>query len=204
MNIEFYKKLLDEKGYLYLGHGTGRNGNNEEIVQSIFSNGLRTKDNSLYYTSIAMTLGENWETLKKYINNWPHLNSNKIILIKLPIEYFNPIGDMQDLGGEKYHAFYKQVLEDNGEIKNYLDPKFIVGCYDSNTQDFLINPNFEAELSNKTKNELNKKLQEAIEITNTRLENSMCMFSSVEPDITSSQSTDTTHNSKPNNDDWER
>ena len=41
---------------MWCGHGTGRSGNSDEIVDQIFSKGLRTKDNSLYYTIVINIL----------------------------------------------------------------------------------------------------------------------------------------------------
>lgn len=54
ITLESIKNDLQNPDYVILGHGTGRSRNSDEIVQSIFTNGLRTKDNSLYYTTIGL------------------------------------------------------------------------------------------------------------------------------------------------------
>ena len=91
MTLEELKPLLSESGYMCLGHGTGRKGNSDEVVDSIFSEGLRTKDNSLYFTTIGLStptpeLIEQYkelglpeprlEDLKNQLNNWQHQNNH--------------------------------------------------------------------------------------------------------------------------------
>lgn len=55
VTLEQLEPLLSESGYMCFGHGTGRKGNSDEVVDSIFSEGLRTKNNSLYYTTIGLS-----------------------------------------------------------------------------------------------------------------------------------------------------
>ena len=50
VTLEQLEPLLSESGYMCYGHGTGRKGNSDEVVDSIFNEGLRTKNNSLYNT----------------------------------------------------------------------------------------------------------------------------------------------------------
>ena len=45
VKLEQLESMFSEPGYTYLGHGTGRSGNNDQVIDSIFENGLRTKDN---------------------------------------------------------------------------------------------------------------------------------------------------------------
>lgn len=47
MNIEDAKELLRDERFLYFGHGTGRAGDSDEVVQSIFEQGLKATDNTL-------------------------------------------------------------------------------------------------------------------------------------------------------------
>lgn len=107
VTLEQLEPLLSESGYMCYGHGTGRMGNSDEVVDSIFSEGLRTKDNSLYFTTIGLStptpeLREQYkelglsepsiEDLKKQFNNWQHQDSKKIIIARMPTEYINSMG----------------------------------------------------------------------------------------------------------------
>lgn len=160
--------ILNEDGYFCLGHGTGRCANEEEMVKSIFTTGLRTKDNSLYYTSVGLDTS-NIAKLETRLNNWEHCNSKKIIIIRIPIKYINVLGDLADLDGERYEAFMIKRNID-GRIINFVDPKFIVGCYDATTNEFEINPKFEKDLTKETTTTLIKQYRETLEKTKTRLE----------------------------------
>ena len=162
------KDILNKDGYFCLGHGTGRSGDKAEIVKSIFKTGLRTKDNSLFYTSIGLDTS-NIEKLETKLNNWEHCESKKIILIRIPIKYINVLGDTSDLDGERYGAFMLK-REESGKMVNYVDPKFIVGCYDANTHEFESNEKFEKSLSRETMETLEKQYRLALEKTKTRLE----------------------------------
>ena len=55
-NIQALESILKDDKFLVLGHGTGRKGAGADVVKSIFENGLRTKDNSLYYTTIGLDI----------------------------------------------------------------------------------------------------------------------------------------------------
>ena len=162
------KDILNEERYFCLGHGTGRSGDKEEIVKSIFKTGLRTKDNSLFYTSIGLDTGD-IEKLETKLNNWEHCESKKIILIRIPIKYINALGDTSDLDGERYGAFMLK-REESGKMVNYVDPKFIIGCYDANNHEFESNDKFEKSLSKESIETLEKQYGEALEKTKTRLE----------------------------------
>lgn len=172
-NIHSYKRLedlyniLNKDGYICLGHGTGRSENSNLVVDSIFENGLRTKDNSLYYTTIGLDTS-NISKLKEKLTSWQHLSSKKIILIRLPIEYINEIGESADLDGEKYGAFFNEMPSQDGKFTYYLNPKFIIGCYDVESEQVLINDSFEKELSNETIKDLREKLKKALEKTKER------------------------------------
>lgn len=167
--LEKIYSVLNENGYICLGHGIGRTGNMNDTIQSIFQNGLRTKDNSLYYTTIGLDT-TNIEALRQKLNEWQHQDSKKIILIRLPLEYINRLGDSADLDGEKFGAFYNEVISSNGKITYYLDPKFIVGCYDVEKQVVLLNNNFERILSEKTLRTLREKYKTTLAKTQARFE----------------------------------
>ena len=166
--LDDIKDTLNAEGYFCLGHGTGRSSNSEEVVKSIFKTGLRTKDNSLFYTSIGLDTND-IEKLETRLNNWEHCESKKIILIRIPIKYINVLGDTSDLDGERYGAFMLEK-EENGKKINYVDPKFIVGCYDASTHEFENNDKFEKSLSRETMETLEKQYKLALEKTKARLE----------------------------------
>lgn len=171
MNIEDAKELLRDENFLYFGHGIGRAEDSDEVVQSIFRQGLRTKDNSLYWTSVELGQGGaiSWEKLKEILDTWKHMNSKKIILIRLPIEFVNFIGNESETA-EQLHAFYVQNgIRGNGRKQNYVNTKFIVGCYNVDEQMIEINPNFEQELTEETLESLRKGLEEAKRMTEDRV-----------------------------------
>lgn len=174
------KDILNEERYFCLGHGTGRSGDKEEIVKSIFKTGLRTKDNSLFYTSIGLDTGD-IEKLETKLNNWEHCESKKIILMRIPVKYINALGDTSDLDGERYRAFMLK-REESGKIVNYVDPKFIIGCYDANNHEFESNDKFEKTLSKESIKTLEKQYGEALEKTKTRLER-LSMITELEGNI---------------------
>lgn len=101
-----------------------------------------------------------WEELKGMLNNWKFMDSKKIILIRIPLEYVYALGD--EILAEKLHAFYVQNgLRSNGRKQNYVNNKFIIGCYNAETKEIEINPNFEQELTEETKLLLKQGLEEA-------------------------------------------
>ena len=60
--------------------------------------------------------------------------------------------------------------EESGKRVNYVDPKFIVGCYDTSVHEFESNDKFEKSLSKESIETLEKQYGEALEKTKTRLE----------------------------------
>ena len=184
VSLEELEPLLSEDGYICFGHGTGRRGNSDEVVNDIFSEGLRTKDNSLCLTAEGLStptaeikkqhkelgiLEPSIEDLKNRLNNWPHLNSKKIIIARLPIEYINIKGDTSDMDGERFGAFYIEDIDQNGKVTNYLDPRFIIGCYDAEKQLVRLNKKYERTLSEVTISRLKKGYKKAVQKTKDRL-----------------------------------
>lgn len=183
VTLEQLEPLLSESGYMCYGHGTGRKGNSDEVVDSIFNEGLRTKNNSIYYTTIGLStptseLKEQFkeigmpeptiEDLKKQFNNWQHQDSKKIIIARIPTEYINKAGDRSDLDGEMFGAFYTQKQQPNGQATNYLDSKFIIGCFDVDKQAVRLNKNFERTLTPETIEQLKENYKKTVEKTNAR------------------------------------
>lgn len=195
VSLEQLTPIFSESGYICLGNGTGRRGNSDELVDLIFKEGLRTKDNSLYYTTIVLStptpeLIKQYEelgipeptipSLKHLLNNWPHLNSKRIILVRIPIKYINMIGNSSDLDSEKYGAFMIKRVLDDGTYRYYLDPRFIIGCYNAENQTVRLNKSFEINLSDETKIKLQEGYNAAIEKTTRRI-NITSSFPSVAP-----------------------
>lgn len=202
VSLEQLAPLLSESGYMCYGHGTGRTGNSDEVVDSIFNKGLRTKDNSMYFTTIGLStptpeLIEQYkelglpepsiENLKKQFNNWQHQNSKKIIIARIPTEYINQMGDRSDGDGEMFGAFYIQEMQENGKSTNYLNPKFIVGCFDVEKQAVRLNKNFERTLSPETIEKLKAGYKIALEKTKARIDSSS-LYVNPNPNIQEEQS----------------
>ena len=183
VSLEQLAPILSESGYICLGHGTGRSSN--EVVDSIFDSGLRTKDNSLYYTTIVLStptpelrqqyaeMGIQEPTidgLKNQFNNWEHQESQKIIIARIPTEYINQMGDRSDRDGEMYGAFYTQRTQPDGKVTNYLDSKFIVGCFEVEKQAVRLNKSFERTLTPETIEKLKEGYKKVLEKTKARLQ----------------------------------
>ena len=49
VKLEQLESMFSEPGYTYLGHGTGRSGNNDQVIDSIFE---------IFYSTDANTFGE--------------------------------------------------------------------------------------------------------------------------------------------------
>ena len=194
VTLEQLESLFSEDGYICLGHGTGRAGNDDLVVNEIFKNGLRTKDNSLYFTTVGLSTPTPYmksvyrklelpepsmNGLKKQLDNWEHLDSKKIIIARLPMKYINNTGDRSDLDGEQFGAFYIERMESNGKITYYLDPKFIVGCYDVSKQLIRLNDSYEKELSESTIKHLKIGYKKAIEKTKERLSKTSFQFRNI-------------------------
>lgn len=168
MKLEELEKLLKDSEYTILGHGTGRKGNGMEVVQSIFENGLRTKNNSLYYTTIGLDI-PSIETLKSKLNNWEHCYSENIILIRVPNKYINMLGESSNLDCERFGAFMSEKVNDNGKIIYYLNPRYIIGSYNTLQDKVILNDKFEEHLSEESMIDLNTQYKKTLERTQARL-----------------------------------
>lgn len=167
-SIKEIETILKDDKYLVLGHGTGRKGNDEFIINSIFENGLRTKDNSLYYTTIGLDI-PSIEILKDKLNNWEHCDSKNIILMRVPIDYINMLGESSDLDCERFGAFMTEHIDETGKLIYYLDSKFIIGNYNVETELIQLNPSFEKELSKDSKELLIENYKKTLKKTKERI-----------------------------------
>lgn len=156
VKLEEIKDILTEEGFTIFGHGTG--GNNIEAVGSIFDVGLRASHTSVFYTTIGLDVDNELLKFKEKLDHWPHLDSENIILIRLPNEFFNMLGDFSDLDCERTAAFVNEKIDEYGNIVYYLDSKFIIGAYNRKLSQVILNPNYEKKLSEETLKEMKKKL----------------------------------------------
>lgn len=160
-SLEDLKNTIgNTEGYVVLVHGTHMT--NEEVQSMIFKEGLRTTNfnekTTLDKTTKPFDISKyTSEEIKRLFENYDHNNKNMVV-IKLPLEYFNKYDFTGDLDCRKTRAFMKDKIYIDGRYKYLLDPKFIVGSYNTETMETLLNPSFERELTVETKKELREKL----------------------------------------------
>ncbi len=160
-SLEDLKNTIgNTEGYVVLVHGTHMT--NEEVQSMIFKEGLRTTNfnekTTLDKTTKPFDISKyTSEEIKRLFENYDHNNKNMVV-IKLPLEYFNKYDFTGDLDCRKTRAFMKDKIYIDGRYKYLLDPKFIVGSYNTETMETMLNPSFERELTVETKKELRKKL----------------------------------------------
>ncbi len=148
MNI---KEIFDNENNVYYGHGTGTT--SLSVINSIMNNGLRCSHESLYFTSVALCMGNNVDDkIISLMKNWPHKNSQIIIIVSLPIKYI--IIDSISIG--TYNCansayYYVPSIESREKYRltesNYVMPEFIKGYYDSLNDRFVSNPKYYEFLS---------------------------------------------------------
>lgn len=162
-SLEDLKNTIgNTEGYVVLVHGTHMT--NEEVQSMIFKEGLRTTNfnekTTLDKTTKPFDISKyTSEEIKRLFENYDHNNKNMVV-IKLPLEYFNKYDFTGDLDCRKTRAFMKDKIYIDGRYKYLLDPKFIVGSYNTETMETMLNPAFERKLTVETKNELREKLIE--------------------------------------------
>ena len=166
--LEEFKDLLTNPDYEYRMHGTGRAGDDDKeqagIIASIFQKGLRTYKGRLFLTTEYFGDGENmqsnWDSIKDAMDNWPHMGSENIIILRLPKKYINEKASEES--GDREIACCVEVDEGNEEPTKYINPKFIVGCYHAKTGNVTLNPNFEKELTPETEKILQEKYEKGL------------------------------------------
>ena len=160
-SLEDLKNTIgNTEGYVVLVHGTHMT--NEEVQSMIFKEGLRTTNfnekTTLDKTTKPFDISKyTSEEIKRLFENYDHNNKNMVV-IKLPLEYFNKYDFTGDLDCRKTRAFMKDKIYIDGRYKYLLDPKFIVGSYNTETMETMLNPSFERELTVETKKKLREKL----------------------------------------------
>lgn len=135
-NLENMNNILNNNQNAYYGHGT--NGD-IDTINSIFNIGLRCSHGSMYFTTCVLGRGgELGNDIFEMLNNWPHLEAEKIIIVSAPIKY--NILDTASL--HTYHLAanaYCYQIEGRG---NFVMPEFVVGCYDAKTKTFSQNTKY--------------------------------------------------------------
>ena len=141
MNLEDLKKILNNNENGYYGHGT--NGD-KDVIDSIFKNGLRCSHGSMYFTTCVFGRPEDIdESIYEKLNNWPHLEADKVVIVSLPIKY----NILESPGMKTYHqgsyAFcYDVEGDENLAPGKYVMPEFVVGCYNAQTKEFERNSRY--------------------------------------------------------------
>ena len=177
MKIDNFRDILTDANYAYYLHGTGAGDDNSQvrIIDSIFKKGLRASHKALYWTSVSYGTGENmnnnWDRVKNDMNHWPHQDSKNIIIVRVPIKYLI-IGADESFGERDYAIYNEEVNSQTEQVTRFVNPKLVVGCYRAETGDFILNPNFESELSSETESELQRKYQEGVKLFQERISQS--------------------------------
>ena len=143
---EIESRFANEKN-MYYAHGIGAY--SEDVVNSIFKNGLRCSHNELYWTVVEF--GEGSESLfrekEEMMSNWEHKGSKHIIIVSLP-EIFHLLDVKGTALFQKRHAaFLNSISEEQADELGiakglYLKPEFVMGMYDTIKKDFVVNDRY--------------------------------------------------------------
>lgn len=152
INLATFQKMLLDDESIILCHGTLMDMG--EIRKTIMEQGLRTtgynENSSLLKTTNPVDINCEINELKSKLDNWPHASKN-IVFLKLPLRYFNIYTpDQSDLDCQKTRAFTTKIIMRDGRYKYLVDSRFIVGAYNIDSRNVLLNSNYEKELSKET------------------------------------------------------
>ena len=179
MELKDIEKKFANQANQYYAHGIGVY--DEKVIKSIFENGLRCSHNELYWT--VLEFGKGSDTLFKekeeLMNNWEHKGSKHIIIASLP-EIFH----LLDVKGtplfqKRHAAFYNHISQEKANELGiapglYLKPEFIMGMYDANKKDFIVNDRYYENLPEQEQKrvleEMKQQYIETIENTGWTLE----------------------------------
>lgn len=150
--------VFNNEETLYWGHGTP---GDDEVINSILQMGLKVKDpkavagygfhlEGLTSTAVILGLGKDdlFDTVSEQLNNWPHKNSENIVIISLPKEYLLPKLEISS-NVDAYEQFYIGNEEDGYKLR----PEFIRGVYNSVNHSFTFNENFYENFPDEKKGE---------------------------------------------------
>lgn len=184
VELKELEPIFNDKNGFILGHGTNTARGNQDKIQSILNNGLTgyhsveseesndayknnpVGDTDLRSTTIGLYSGSDGKpidmsALKYQLNHWKHLSARNIILIKLPIEYTNFTTSNPEY---RYYPYFIQKRDEGGQMRNYLDPRLIIGNYSCETGLVEINNKFENELSDEFRAELEQRFKKSEEL----------------------------------------
>lgn len=157
MNIN---KIFNNPENAYFGHGIGME--TDKKIKSIMNNGLRCCTGQLYFTSIGLGMGTQIsEKAEETLKNWPHLSSEIIMIISLPIKY-----KILEQSSIKRHSAFYYVPDDITKKEwsladgDYVMPEFVVGYYDSRNDSFTPNPKYYENLSQQEQDALFNKVKQ--------------------------------------------
>lgn len=171
-----YNEIFKNENNIYFAHGSGTD--KKEIIDSIIENGLRCNHGALQFTSIYLGTKQNvFDYGKDILENWSYKNSGIVFIIALP-KYFC-IADRDELNTAKkqYLSFcflpsQKDIEEKQLLNKLHIYKEFIVGYYNSITNEFEKNENYyellplekQIEILTTIRNNYLKIIQESCEI----------------------------------------
>ena len=144
-------EILNNPHNMYYGHGTGTDSQN--VIDSIIRNGLRCSHGSLYFTSLPLGIGTKIEdSEKKMMKHWPHMDSNIIIVVSLPIKYKiidNPGIGTYNMADAAFYYTPSEITRNPEFLTNspYVMPEFVAGYYDARKDSFTPNPAYYETLS---------------------------------------------------------
>ena len=226
VKLEDLEPILNIEETCIFGHGTASAGNGHDVVDSIFADGMKGFQSLDSTASESMNLDEvvgstkisdtakpiyafekgqesgSLAKLKEKLDHWKHRDSSNIILIRLPFKYFNMYSGDE---GEKDAPFFIQKRDDSGQMRNYLDPRFIIGNYNRETSLVELNEQFENEMSDEFQKEMDQRLMKAQEETNARLSlqgDNYFGTTAIENDTTGESNPDTYVDDSWENEEW--
>ena len=179
MELKDIEKKFANQANQYYAHGIGVY--DEKVIKSIFENGLRCSHNELYWTVLEFGKGSDalFKEKEELMNNWEHKGSKHIIIASLP-EIFH----LLDVKGtplfqKRHAAFYNHISQEKANELGiapglYLKPEFIMGMYDANKKDFIVNDRYYENLPEQEQKrvleEMKQQYIETIENTGWTLE----------------------------------
>lgn len=179
VELKDIEKKFANQANQYYAHGIGVY--DEKVIKSIFENGLRCSHNELYWTVIEFGNGSDtlFREKEELLNNWEHKGSKHIIIASLP-EIFHLL-DVQGtpLFKKRHAAFYNHISQEEANELGiapglYLKPEFIMGMYDANKKDFIVNDRYYENLPEQEQRrvleEMKQQYIETIENTGWTLE----------------------------------
>ena len=162
MANENLPNIFNEKNNSYFGHGTV---GNEDIINSIFNNGLRCSHNQLYFTSIEFGAGSDVgiENIKSKMDNWPHNDAKKIVIVSLPSEFYlinSGVLYTKSDNAYAYNISKDEALKLNISPGKYIRPEFIKGYYNTDDNIFYENPKYYKKLSEEEQKHIFEQLKQ--------------------------------------------